>query len=350
MKDKAQVRKITVIIPNYNGITYLPECLQALDNQEAGTPDFAVLVVDNGSTDGSVEWLKKVTEACSAITDGEPKETASEQKMPVTAIFLSENTGFDHAVNVGIEASETPYVILLNNDTKVMPGFVKNLYTAIERDARIFSVSACMLMWDRSELLDDAGDRYCALGWAFARGKGKPASAYDRPTEIFSACAGAAIYRKAVFDEIGLFDEAHFAYLEDLDIGYRARIYGWRNVYEPSAQVLHYGSAATGSRYNPRKTELAAQNSVYVIGKNMPFLQLLLNLPLLLMGFAVKFLFFCKKRMGGIYLKALGRGVRMCFSKEGMNRHVAFRRKNLKHYIRIQWELYVGILQFITNS
>ena len=87
-----------------------------------------------------------------------------------------------------------------------------------------------MLMWDKPEMVDDAGDRYCVLGWAYARGKGKAASLYNDAAEVFSACGGAAIYRKTVFEEIGYFDEAHFAYLEDLDIGYRARIYGYRNI------------------------------------------------------------------------------------------------------------------------
>ena len=84
-----------------------------------------------------------------------------------------------------------------------------------------------------------------------------------------------------------MFDETHFAYLEDLDIGYRARIFGYRNYYEPSAQVLHYGSASTGSRYNERKTMLASSNSIYVIGKNMPILQVLFNLPFLFIGFFI---------------------------------------------------------------
>lgn len=154
-------------------------------------------------------------------------------------------------------------------------------------------------MWDKPELLDDAGDGYCVFGWAYSRGKGRPAAEYEKPCRVFSACGGAAIYRKEIFEKIGYFDKLHFAYLEDLDIGYRANLYGYRNYYEPSAQVIHYGSASSGSRYNAFKTELAAANNLYVIGKNMPLLQLIWNLPFLLPGFFIKFLFFCKKRMAG---------------------------------------------------
>ncbi len=168
------VEKVTVVIPNYNGIKYIKSCLEALYAQKEGTCEFRVLMVDNGSTDGSVELAKEL--------------------FPQTEwIVLPENTGFCHAVNVGIQATDTPYVILLNNDTRVYDGFVDGLYHAIEKSPDIFSVSARMLMWDKPELLDDAGDRYCALGWAYARGKGRQAANYGKPAEIFSACGGAAI-------------------------------------------------------------------------------------------------------------------------------------------------------------
>lgn len=327
------MEEITVVIPNYNGKKYLKDCLTALisQKQEPGTPEFTVLVVDNGSADGSEIELE-------------------EQWPEVRKIFLKENTGFCHAVNVGIKAAKSSYVILLNNDTKVKPGFIKGLYQAIIRDEKIFSVSAKMLMWDKPELVDDAGDRYCALGWAFARGKGKPAVLYDKPADVFSSCGGAAIYRRSVFAEIGFFDENHFAYLEDLDIGYRARIFGYRNCYEPSAQVLHFGSASTGSRYNARKTELSSANNVYVIGKNMPLLQLFLNLPFLLTGFLVKFLFFCRKGMGRLYLKGLCKGAARCFGKAGRGHKVPFEWRHFKHYLAIQIRLYVNLFRLINNS
>ena len=112
-------------------------------------------------------------------------------------------------------------------------------------------VQAKLLSYADHHVIDDAGDEYCALGWAFARGSGKPAEAYDRPSAVFSCCAAAAIYRMSTFEEIGYFDERHYCYLEDVDIGWRARIYGYQNWYEPAAVVYHVGSAASGSRHNP---------------------------------------------------------------------------------------------------
>ena len=150
--------EITVVIPNYNGMKYLAECMTSLCREQQNAPGYEVLIIDNASVDGSVEYLQK--EWC-----GEG----------VRLISLPENTGFCHAVNLGIREAKTPYVILLNNDTKVETGFVRGLYDAIRENEKIFSVSAKMLMWDRPELIDDAGDRYCVLGWAYSRGKGRPA-------------------------------------------------------------------------------------------------------------------------------------------------------------------------------
>lgn len=320
--------KITVVIPNYNGIRFLEDCLDSVLDQEPDTPEYCILVVDNGSSDGSLEML------------GERYP-----QVPVEA--LPENKGFCYAVNLGIRKAKTPYVILLNNDTRVRRGFIRALYQAVENRPDAFSVSARMLMWDRPELLDDAGDRYCVLGWAYARGKGRPAALYGKPCEVFSACGGAAIYRKSVFDEIGLFDEEHFAYLEDLDIGYRARIYGYHNYYEPSAEVIHYGSATSGSRYNEWKTVLAAANNLYVVGKNMPVLQWIWNLPLLFFGFLLKFFFFCRKGMGKNYLRGLGDGFRKLSSAAGRAKKVRFQRKHFLNYLCIQGQLYANVIRFL---
>lgn len=327
------MKEVTVVIPNYNGIRYMEGCLMALYEQEDGTPEYEIIVVDNGSTDGSAGLV--------------------EEHFPqIQLIRLEENTGFCHAVNVGIEASNTPFVLLLNNDTKVKPGFIKALYRAVSASERIFSVSAKMLMWDKPELLDDAGDQYCVLGWAYSRGKGKNAdkSRFNIEQPVFSACAGAAIYRRSVMEQIGLFDENHFAYLEDLDIGYRARIYGFYNIYKPEAQVLHFGSASSGSRYNDWKTGIAAANSVYVIYKNMPLLQLLWNIPFLLAGFLAKYLFFCKKGMGRPYRKGLLEGIKRCISQSGRTAKIPFQRRHLGNYIKIQLLLYLNTFRFLMKS
>lgn len=279
--------KTTIIIPNYNGLSFMEPCFESLKEQTV--KDFKVLVVDNGSTDGSVEWLK-------------------EHRVP--SIFLKENTGFSGAVNTGIRAADTPYVLLLNNDTRVEPGFVAAMERAMDQSPKIFSVSSRMIQMYHPELLDDAGDMYSILGWAYQRGVGRSVNLYQKSCRVFSACAGAAIYRRAVFDEIGLFDELHFAYLEDIDVGWRAKLYGYDNVYCPDAAVYHVGSGTSGSRYNSFKVRLAARNCIYLNYKNMPGWQILLNAPFLLAGIFVKYLFFVKNGFGGDYVSGLKEGIR----------------------------------------
>ncbi len=279
--------KTTIIIPNYNGLSFMEPCFESLKEQTIR--DFKVLVVDNGSTDGSVEWLK-------------------EHRVP--SIFLKENTGFSGAVNTGIRAADTPYVLLLNNDTRVEPGFVAAMERAMDQSPKIFSVSSRMIQMYHPELLDDAGDMYSILGWAYQRGVGRSVNLYQKSCRVFSACAGAAIYRRAVFDEIGLFDELHFAYLEDIDVGWRAKLYGYDNVYCPDAAVYHVGSGTSGSRYNSFKVRLAARNCIYLNYKNMPGWQILLNAPFLLAGIFVKYLFFVKNGFGGDYVSGLKEGIR----------------------------------------
>mgnify|MGYP000050903429 FL=1 len=183
--------------------------------------------------------------------------------------------------------------------------------------------------------MDDAGDMYSVVGWAFQRGTGQPVERYTKSCRVFSACAGAAIYRREVFKKIGLFDEMHFAYLEDIDVGYRARIEGYYNEYCPKALVYHIGSATSGSRYNEFKVRLAARNSIYLNYKNMPAVQLVLNFLPLLAGTFVKYLFFVKRGFGKVYLEGLREGLHT-FQK---CRKVKFKKKNLVNYIIIEGEL-----------
>ena len=196
------------------------------------------------------------------------------------------------------------------------------------------------------EIVDDAGDYYCALGWAYALGKGKRDSeAYKKTRKIFASCAGAAIYRKEVFEKIGYFDENHFAYLEDIDVGYRARIYGYFNVFEPSAIVWHAGSATSGSKYNEFKVNFSSRNSVYIVRKNMPLIQRVINLPFLMAGFMIKALFFAKKGYGRTYMKGLREGIALSCSEKGCEKKVKFKGENLKNYLVIQWELWANVFR-----
>lgn len=312
--------EVSVIIPNFNGLAYLEGVLSGLERQSM--KNFEVILVDNGSTDGSCAFV-------------------AAQYSWVHIIELSENFGFSRAVNEGIKAARAPYVLLLNNDTEVEPDFLKEMTEGIQRHKKAFSCQAKMIQFHDREKMDDGGNYYCALGWAFAGGKGKAAERYDKEKKIFSSCAGAAIYRKKIFEKIGYFDDEHFAYLEDLDVGYRARIYGYENWYIPGAVVYHVGSGTSGSRYNQFKIRYSSRNNIYMIYKNMPLLQMILNLPFLLVGFGMKILFFCLKGYGREYLAGIKNG----FQLSVKGRKVPFSLKHFPAYCKIQWELWVNIFR-----
>lgn len=314
--------EVSVIIPNYNGKQYLKTCLDSLETQEF--QDFEVILVDNGSRDGSVSYVQEYY----------PK---------VKVIALKENTGFCGAVNAGIQASLSSYVILLNNDTMAEQGFVGNLLRAIKGKPSAFSCQAKLLQMHDHSKMDDAGNYYCALGWAFADGKGRPEQNYRTERKIFSACAGAAIYRRKILDKIGYFDEEHFAYLEDLDIGYRAELRGYENWFCPKARVYHVGSGTSGSRYNLFKVRYSSRNNIYLIYKNMPLLQIIWNLPLFVLGFGTKLLFFAKKGFGREYLAGIKNGMMISWK----NRNKKVRGVSAGAYIKLQLELYRNLLRFL---
>ncbi len=315
---------ISVIIPNYNGKDYIGTCLDSLKTQDF--KDFEVIVVDNGSEDGGADRI-------------------GQDYPEVRLVRLSRNFGFSRAVNEGLKVSKAEFVLLLNSDTKADSGFVGAMYRAVNADPIIFSAAAKMLQMSRPDRIDGAGDLYCALGWAFARGKGKKRERYSKTCDVFAACAGAAIYRRRMLDEIGWFDEFHFAYLEDIDMVYRARIMGYRNVYAPDAVVWHQGSAVTGSRYNDFKIRLSARNNMYIIMKNMPTLQIIFNLPLLFAGFAVKAVFFTCIGHSRAYLSGIKRGYLLC--REG--RKYPFSREHFGNYVRIQLELWWNTIRRFTD-
>ena len=315
------MQEVTIVIPNYNGKRLLENCLKTLEQQTY--KNFKVLVIDNGSTDGSTE--------------------VSSEKLELETVSLKENLGFCGAVNLGIQKTETPYLILLNNDTEVDEHFVEKLLAGIKKSERIFSCGAQMIDFKNHEILDNAGDLYTAMGWAVARGKGKKCAGFEQAVRVFSCCAGAAIYRMDILGKIGGLDEQHFAYLEDVDLGYRARIEGFENWYTPEAKVYHVGSATTGTRYNEKKVFLAARNTIFVIYKNMPLLQLILNLPFILAGIIAKTLFFVKKGFVKDYWSGICEGVRDCHKC----RKVSFAGKNLPNYLKIQLELWENIVRIL---
>jgi len=255
-------RRVAVIILNWNGQRYLEGCLSAVFAQTFG--EFEAILVDNGSTDGSVAWLK----------------THFPQ---VRLICNPHNAGFARANNQAIRSTDAELIATLNNDARVEPGWLAALVEAVDSDPTVGMVASKILFADQPDMIDSAGIALDPMGIAWNRLGGMPDSSAEAavPTEVFGPCAAAALYRRAMLDQIGLFDEDFFAYLEDVDLAWRARLAGWRCLYAPAARVYHVHSA-TSVEGSPFKNRLLGRNKVWLIAKNyQPAGRLLAHLPLI---------------------------------------------------------------------
>ena len=200
-----------------------------------------------------------------------------------------------------------------------------------------------MIQFNNRNLIDDAGDEYTILGWTRKAGDGKALEKYDEKREIFSSCGGAALYRRSVLDEIGMFDDNFFAYLEDIDLSYRAQINGYKNFFSPRSIVYHKGSGTSGSRYNEFKVRISARNNLWLAYKNLALPQKILNFIFLLIGFFIKYVFFLRKGFGHVYLEGLKEGFK---TRKKLDR-VEFKRENWKNYFKIEWKLIKNTINYL---
>ena len=241
--------KTSVIVLSWNGMDYLEGCLDAVFSQDY--VDFEVIVVDNGSTDGSVQLVREF--------------------LPGVRLIESEvNLGFAAGNNLGLREARGSFVALLNNDAFAEPDWLESLVSVVRSDPDIGSCASRMVQESDPGRIDSAGIEIDVAGFAWDRLGGRSVEASESsPVEVFGACAGAALYRRAMLDDIGLLDEDFFAYLEDVDLSWRAQWAGWKCMYVPDAVVRHVHSATAGegSRF---KNRLLARNKVWLVCKNHP--------------------------------------------------------------------------------
>lgn len=292
----ARASDLTVIIPTWNQAELLKRCLLSLQKQ---TVPCAILVVDNGSEDETLEMLGR-------------------DFSQVDCIHLTRNYGFARAANVGIERTRTPFVALLNNDTEADPGWVEAGLKGFRRHPDCWFFASRMLNHQRREKLDGAGDCYDHTGMPCKRGAGCSADQFRESDEVLGASAGAAFYRRALFERIGVFDETFYMYLEDVDLSLRARLLGLKCRYLPDAVVYHVEAASDPDRRNheSRQTSLSFYSSrrVYWITRNrwqlMIIYQPLRNLPWLAYGWGRSGLFhLLKEGYTGSFLRGVAAGI-----------------------------------------
>lgn len=240
--------QLTIIIVNWNGKHLLSECLTSIRRQHFKS--FTTILVDNGSTDGSVKFVQ-------------------EQYPEVKMVALSKNMGFATANNIAIRQSNTQYVALLNNDAVADPMWASHLVGAIESYPEAGFAASKILFYHHPQMIDRAGDGYSIAGAGILRGRNKPAAAYNQKEWIFGACAAAALYKKRMLDDIGLFDEDFFLLYEDVDLSFRAQLKGYKCLYVPEAVVYHRASSSI-IHDSPVSIYYGHRNLEWTYFKNMP--------------------------------------------------------------------------------
>jgi GT2 family glycosyltransferase len=239
---------VTIIIVNWNGKEMLKECLTSLKKQSYS--DFSVILVDNGSEDGSVAFVKK-------------------HFSEVQIISLSENVGFSVANNLAIKSVNSKYVALLNNDAVADPLWLEKLVAALDETPEAGFAASRILLHDTPHLIDRAGDSYTTAGTGLLRGRGADASSYGRREWIFGACAAAALYRLSMLKDIGLFDEDFFLLYEDVDLSFRAQLRNYKCLYVPEAKAFHKASTSI-VHDSPTSVYYSHRNLEWVYFQNMP--------------------------------------------------------------------------------
>jgi len=273
---------VSVIIVNWNGEKYLAKCLDALRNQ--AVKPHSIRLVDNASSDCSIE----------IVQSGYPE---------IEIIRLDENLGFATGNNIALKTVSTEFVALLNNDAVPHPLWLSKLLGALKQRPEAGFAASKMLFFHTPEQIDRAGDVFTTAGAAMFRGRGKPSEAYNKQEYVFGACAGAALYRTEMLQEIGLFDEDFFLLYEDVDLSFRAQLRGYKCIYVPDAVVYHIGSGSIGDD-SPTSVFYSHRNLEWVYIKNMPASLIKRTiLPHLIYDMAA-FFFFTVKGRGGDYLRA----------------------------------------------
>lgn len=249
---------ISIIVVNWNGRNYLGECLDSLRNQTF--VDFEVILVDNGSTDGSIEYLQ------------------SHFLGFVRVLRNGKNLGFARGNNQGIKIANGKYIVLLNNDAKADRHWAEELVKAAEEDRRAGMLASKIYLQGGQKIIDNVGHLIYRDG--LNRGRGRlevDHGQFDQKEEVLFPSGCAALYRREMLEEIGLFDEDFFAYGDDTDLGLKGRLAGWKCIYVPGAVVFHRYSQSSGA-YSPMKAFYVERNRVWVAIKYFP-LSVLLKSP-----------------------------------------------------------------------
>ena len=298
---------VAVLVVNWNAGPLLSRCLQSLARQTR-LPD-RIVIVDNASSDGSLDLAAPYLDSAEVIC-------------------LKENAGFAKANNIAARvAGAVDALALLNPDAFPEPEWLAALVDAAERHPAFTAFASQMRLDSTPDHLDGAGDSYHVSGRAWRNGHNAAAASWpDAEHEVFAPCAAAALYRRSAFDEIGGFDESYFCYFEDVDLGFRLRLHGYRSLYVPSSVVRHVSSALSGYR-SDFAVYHGERNSVWTFVKNMPVPLFWLYLPQHLALNVASLFFYPFRGQGGAVWRAKWHALLGLGTVLGQRRHEQRRRR-----------------------
>jgi len=280
--------RVSIIIINYNGKNFTLDCLKALDKQSFR--HYEIIVVDNGSSDNSSVEIQEL-------------RAGSNRANPLKVVSLGYNSGFAGGNRIALDLAQAEYVALLNNDTEPDNNWLENIVGAMDAHHDAGICASKMIVFGK-DIIDSASDGYATSLKGFKRGEGEHAEGYDNKEFVFGACAGAALYRRKMLEEIGFFDEDFFLIHEDTDLNMRAQLAGWKILYVPTALVYHKVRSTIG-HMSDMAVYYTLRNSEFVRIKNVPFLLFMRCLPEFILGTISEFIYFgVKHGKLGLYLKA----------------------------------------------
>ena len=263
---------VSIIIVNWNCETFLEDCFGALKDQTC--KDFEIVFIDNASTDNSLRFAKTL---------------AAQLSLNATFVELGENRGFAAGNNEGLKYCGGSYIALLNADTIAGKDWLKTLINEIDAHPDV-GICASKLIVQGENVIDSAGDGYSTFGHAFKRGEGNATEEFSKKEYVFGACAGAALYRRAMVEEIGLFDEDFFLIFEDTDLNFRAQLNGWKCLYVPAA--VYHKVGASIKKIGSLNAYYCVRNDKLVKIKNLSLSVAARRMPGLILGEIIWLIYF----------------------------------------------------------
>jgi len=307
-RQQNRVKTVAIAIPSLHRADLTSRCIELIQKQTLPASEWEIVVIENEARTGEV------------LPEPLPANTRR--------IDLPQNEGTTGSINRAVEASESRYVLLLNNDVELAPDYMAKLVEALDADPTLGFATGKLLRATQHTHLDGAGDAMLMAGAAYRLGHlDRDDGQFNQPMHVLSGCGAAVLYRRDAFVAGGGLDLDFFAYLDDLDLALRVQLLGYSGVYLPGAIAYHIGSATLGAALHPRVVEYLTRNQIYLLAKDYPRAVLRRLLPRIVVYQLLWLTFTSAKGMPGAYLRGLRAGLRGRRGMQTKGREMMAKRK-----------------------